>query len=204
MTPPKAPPISAVVLAAGSSSRFGENRNKLLAEWRGRTLIEYVIDAATNARVAGLVREVLVVSAADAPRVKSLAVASGCRTVHPPAESPMSASVRTAVAAIDHAAEGMLVLLGDQPMVTQAAIRAVLEAAAGSPQALVRAHYQGIADPVSHPAYIGRYHFARIHQLEGDKGLMARSDEFGLRWTEVWLEGDNPDIDHVRDLGRLP
>lgn len=195
--------VSAVVLAAGSSERFGAGRNKLLAEWRGRTLIEYAIDAATNARLGGVVTEVVVVAQEAVPRIKSLAVAASCRVVHPPPDSPMSASLKTAIAAVDSGAEGVVVLLGDQPLVTGKVVRAVVEVAERSGQALVRARFSGYADPVSHPVFIGRRHFGLIHQLSEDAGLAATVAALGLRWVEVPFAGDNPDIDHSLDLDRL-
>ena len=194
--------VSAVVLAAGTSDRFGA-RDKLLAEWRGRTLIEYVLDAANNARLAGAVTECVVVAPATATRIKSLAVGEGFRVAHPPADAPMSASLKTAISALAPGAEGVVVLLGDQPMVTGDAIRAVIKAAKTSPQALGRAHYRGYADTLSHPVFIGRYHFGLVHQLEGTEGFGATAAKHGLRWTEVWLDGDNPDIDFAVDLDRL-
>ncbi len=195
--------VSAVVLAAGSDHRFGANRNKLLAEWRGRTLIEHVISAATNAWHAGVVNEVLVIAPAGETRIKSLAVADGCRVLHPALEQPISASLQLAVSAVHPGTEGVVVLLADQPMVTRHAVQAVVEAAGGSPQALVRARYNGYADPVSHPAYIGRYHFGMVHRIEGSESFHLTTERQRVRWKEVWLDGDNPDVDHPFDLERL-
>lgn len=195
--------VSAVVLAAGGNGRFSGETSRLLVEWRGRTLIEQVLDGATNARLAGVVNEVIVVAPAGAARIKSIAVAEGCRVVHPPADAPMSASLKTGVAALGPGAEGMLVLLADQPMVNVGAIRAVVEGAKGSPQAFVRAHYQGFADAVSHPVFIGRNLFWLIHQNDDDTGFGGIAEKHALRWREVWLEGNNPDVDSPLDLDRL-
>lgn len=29
------------------------------------------------------------------------------------------------------------------------------------------------------------------------------AEQHAMRWTEIWLEGDNPDVDSVMDLERL-
>ena len=195
--------VSAVVMAAGGNGRFGGERSRLLSEWRGRTLIEHVLDGATNARLAGLVSEVIVVAPESATRIKSIAVGEGCRVVHPPVDGPMSASLKAATAALGPGAEGVVVLLADQPLVNVGHIRAVIDGAKGSPQAFVRAHYQGFADAVSHPVFIGRNLFWLIHQNDDDSGFGGIAEKHALRWREVWLEGNNPDIDSPMDLERL-
>jgi len=196
--------VSAVILAAGKSSRFGGGRDKLLAEWRGRTLIEHVLAAAINAKLAGVVTEIIVVAADDAPRVKSIAIADSCRVVHPTApEAGISASLRAAVAALAPGADGAVILLGDQPMVSPAVIAEVIAAAKESPQALVRAHYRGNADMLSHPVFIGRNHFGLVHQTSADQGFQAIAERHQLKWTEVWVVGHNPDVDFAADLDRL-
>ena len=63
--------------------------------------------------------------------------------------------------------------------------------------------FSAAADPSSHPALIGRNHFALAHQIGEEGGFQAATERHGFRWTEVWLDGDNPDVDHVFDLGRL-
>lgn len=196
--------VSAVILAAGKSSRFGGGRDKLLAEWRGRTLIEHVLAAALNAKLAGTVTEVVVVASTDAPRIKSLAIADSFRVVHPQdPEGGISASLRAGIAALAPGAEGAVILLGDQPMVRAEVIAEVVEAAAGSPQVLARAHYRGNADMLSHPVFIGRHHFGLVHQTAADLSFQAIAERHRLRWTEVWVEGHNPDIDFQTDLERL-
>lgn len=199
----RAKQVSAVVLAAGANRRFAGPHSKLLSEWRGRTLIEHVLEAAANARLAKLVSEIVVVAPADAARLKSLAVAVECRVCHPPPDGPLSESLKAALAAIDPRADGIVILLGDQPLVTQRVIKALLDKAGASPRALARVHYSGVADPVSHPVYIGRDHFRLVHELEGDEGFRVATERLGLRWSEAWVEGDNPDVDHTFDLTRL-
>lgn len=195
--------VSAVVLAAGASQRFGPGQNKLLAQWRGRALIEYALGAALNARLAGAVSEVVVVTRADATRLNSIAAGVSSRVVHPPADAPMSSSLKTAVAAVDPAAEGIVLLLGDQPMVTGSMVAALVEVAARSGQGLVRAHFRGFADPVSHPAFVASRHFGLIHQLDADTGFSAAVTRLGLHWLELPFDGDNPDVDYPADLERL-
>jgi molybdenum cofactor cytidylyltransferase len=197
--------VGAIILAAGSSSRFGGGRDKLLAEWKGHALIEYPLAAAANARMAGVITECLVVTQPTATRIKSIAAGEGCRFVHPlpPPNEGISASLRAGVAALGPGADGAIILLGDQPQVTPEAIAGVIAAANGSPQALVRAHYQGTADQLSHPVFIGRYHFGLVHETAGDKGFQALTEERGLRWTEVWFDKNNLDVDFVEDLDLL-
>lgn len=116
--------LAAVVLAAGSSRRMG--RDKLLLPWGRTTVLEATI---TNLRLAGIARPLVVIHGRDARldmRVRDL----GAEVVeHPAAEAgEMLGSLQRGLAALPAAAEAVLVLLGDQPMIGPAVIRAVLDA----------------------------------------------------------------------------
>ena len=113
--------IGAVVLAAGEGSRFGGPKH--LAELDGRPLLEHVLIAL--AAVPAVERIVLVLGA-RADEIRARVDLHGAEVVIADdwAEG-QAASLRAGLTALDDT-DGALILLGDQPGMTPAAIEAVL------------------------------------------------------------------------------
>jgi CTP:molybdopterin cytidylyltransferase MocA len=202
-----------VVLAAGRGRRFsegrGENANKLLAEWRGRPLIEWVLDTLSAAvrrqRLAGG----LVVHRPDDVAIAGLARRFGFLPVPAPnADLGLSASLKTGLTAltpIDIGEEpaAALICLGDQPTVSHSTIELVMAEGRGDPAALIRPHYRSAPEVPGHPVLIGRRHWPLVVELDGDRGFGASLAEHGLTWTTVPVPGRNPDVDTIEDLESL-
>lgn len=180
--------VAAVLLAAGSGSRFDGETHKLLAPLRGSTVLAHALDAV---RASGL--EVYVVTGAvdladhvgdDVTIVHNEAWAEG-----------QASSVHVGVAAA--AADGhdaVVVGLGDQPFVTEEAWRAV----AASDAAIAVATYDGRrGNPV------------RLHSSVWDL-LPTSGDEVGRAVMRsrpdlvrpIPCAGDASDIDTLEDLHR--
>ena len=134
--------IGGLILAAGEGRRFGGT--KQLAELDGRPLLEHALAAVTA-----------VVAARGRARPRRRRDPRGASTCRAPSRSSasdwhegQSASLRCGLAALD-GADAVLVVLGDQPGITAAAIDAVL--AAGGDEDAVRATYDGAP---SHPVLL--------------------------------------------------
>jgi molybdenum cofactor cytidylyltransferase len=188
--------ISGVVLAAGTSSRLG--RPKQLLELRGRPLLQHAIDAAAG---AGL-DEVVVVLGHESERIASaLELPAGARVVvNDDYASGQSTSLRTGLTSLDSRAEAAAILLGDQPGLTSAAIRKVLDAFRESDAPIVRALWQGTP---GHPVVLARSEWESVRGLEGDKG--ARDLVAASARADV-IEMDEPpvaDVDTWEQYERL-
>jgi molybdenum cofactor cytidylyltransferase len=156
------PAVSAIVLAAGSGSRMGEQ--KLLLQIAGRTIIEWVVDAALGSGA----NEVIVVIGAEGERVRE-SLGRRAVTVVENAHymEGMSTSIRAGLdsAAVD--TDAVAFLLGDQPFVTSELIDLVLARFAETGAPLVRPIAAGRP---AHPVLIGRDLFPELRRLEGDLG----------------------------------
>lgn len=108
-------PIRAVVLAAGSSRRTAPVQ-KLLAPFRGRTLVDYALAAALPWN------PVVIAGAEVAERVRTANLCSIVLNEHP--ERGMSYSLKLADAAIPPEAS-LLVFLADKPSVAQQTVERV-------------------------------------------------------------------------------
>ena len=190
--------ISAVVLAAGSSTRLG--RPKQLLDLDGRPILQHVLDAA---EASGALAEIVLVlgHAADAIEA-SVRLPENARIVrNPEYELGQSTSLRAGLWACDPATEAAVILLGDQPRVSPGAVRAVATGFARTGNTIVRVRYR---DGPGHPVLVAREEWESILDIRGDTGardlITARPE-----WVhEVEVDADRPsDVDTWADYERL-
>lgn len=182
------PIVSGLVLAAGGSSRMG--RPKMLLPIAGEPLVARAVRPLLE---AGLSRIVVVIGAeADAVHAALPAVTDVAAVVNAAWRTGMASSLRVGLAACA-GADAVLVVLGDQPSVTAAAVGRVLAAAPGRP--LVVASHAG---RVVHPILFARELFPELEALDGDVG--AREVVRRHLARAALVEGDAPrDVDTEDD-----
>jgi molybdenum cofactor cytidylyltransferase len=107
-------------------------------------------------------------------------------------------SIRSALTQVREDAEGVVLLLGDQPGVTADTIAALLEVA--------RSHAVGVCsydDGLGHPLWFHRRMFETLAGLHGDKAVWKLVDA-GEDVVEVRCDGDVPlDVDTWADYEAL-
>lgn len=182
-----------VVLAAGASRRLG--RPKQLLAYRGRTLLDAVL---TTARSAGLTQVVVALGGA-AEEVRSRTDLHGVDVVvNPDFGEGCATSIRTSLSRVVDDADGIVLLLGDQPGVTVESIRALL-AGAGD-------HAVGVCsydDALGHPLWFHRRTFETLAGLHGDKAVWKLVDT-GDDVARVVVPGPVPrDVDTWADYHAL-
>jgi len=195
--------FEAVVLAAGSGSRFGGG--KLLAPWGDGVLL----DGALACAFAAPARGVSVVTGADAGRVAAAARAYAARAgqaarlriveVRDHAQG-MGASLRAGIAALPADTAAVFVFLGDMPRVPVAVLGPMAAALrAGAPAAA-----PAFAGRRGNPVLLGAALFPDLKALEGDQGarqvLQALGDS--LATIEAPDDGVLFDVDEPGDLDR--
>ena len=184
--------ISAILLAAGSGSRFGGD--KLLHPLPDGTPIGV---AAARNLLAAVPDVVAVVRPGDFP-LADLLEQEGCRvTVCPHAARGMGASLAHGVGACRNA-DGWLVALADMPSIKSATVTLVVrELEAG--RDLIAPTYQGQR---GHPVGFGKRFGAQLTALDGDAG--ARDIIAAHKGELTLIECDDPgillDIDRRNDL----
>jgi molybdenum cofactor cytidylyltransferase len=187
--------VAAVVLAAGAGSRFGGG--KLLASLEGRPVLQHVLDRLAEAGVS----DVVVVLGDDTAAVENaIEWRRERRLRNPEPGRGLSSSVRIGIEALDGEVEGALIVLGDQPLLPIAAIRAVLDAAADAGRPIVVPVYP--EDGGRNPVLVGREAFGLVAEATGDRGLgpvIAAHPEL-VRELSVDVAAGNPDIDTRADL----
>ncbi len=188
--------VVAIVLAAGSASRFGSP--KALAVLEGRPILQHVLDAVASADVA----QVVVVLGAAADEVEGTIHWRGEQRVrNPNPERGLASSLSVGLAALPTGAEAALIVLGDQPRLRPEVIRAVIERwRAGSKPIVVPRYAAGGA---LNPVLLARAAWPLAMALEGDRGMGPLINASPDLVTDVPVQGDNPDVDTPADLARL-
>jgi molybdenum cofactor cytidylyltransferase len=183
--PQSAPKIAGILLAAGRSSRMGA-RNKLLAEITGKPMVRH----AAEALAASKVFQTVVVTGHERERVEeALEGVAGDRVHNPHFAAGLATSLVAGLETIAGDADGVVVALGDMPLVGARDIDRLI--AAFNP-----AEQRSICVPVSggrrgNPVLWGRQHFAALQALSGDQGAKALFDQYADEIVEVAFEGEN-------------
>lgn len=184
--------IPVAILAAGASRRLGTS--KLLLRWRGLSLLERVIHQAR-----ALETPVYVVAGSGYPLVRyRTAVHPSLWLYNPDWAGGMSTSLRLAVRRMPADAEGVLVLLADQPRVPLHHLRRLYREASAAPRRPVAT---GVAGKAMVPAYLPRSLWPELLALRGDQGARGLLASVGPRLLSCDAAGE--DVDTWKDWRRL-
>jgi molybdenum cofactor cytidylyltransferase len=155
--------ISAIILAAGMSTRLGQP--KQLLDIDGRPLLQHVVDAAANAAVD----EIVVVLGHESDRIAdALRLPSTARVVvNPDYMRGQSTSLLLGLRSLDPDSDAAVLLLGDQPRLPATAVDAVIDAFLKGGSPIVRAIWDGTP---GHPVVVARAEWAGFEALTGDAG----------------------------------
>lgn len=184
--------IHAIILAAGSGSRFGGG--KLMTPWRGGVLLDGALDAA----FAAPVETVTVVVGAD-PDVEAHAKGRDARVAEAKDHAVgLSASLKAGIASLPWDAAGVLVFLGDMPLVPHGVLALLVEAIEGGAPAAVPVFEGRIGNPAALSARL----FPEVMALQGDRGARSILEALGDALVRVQSPGLGVliDIDRPGDL----
>jgi molybdenum cofactor cytidylyltransferase len=192
--PDDAGAVAAVVLAAGSSRRMGQN--KLLLRMEGETLVARV---ARRAAAAGL-NPVIVVLGHEAERVRLALEGVACRTVVNDGHARgQASSFRAGIAALPEATRAAVVLLADMPRVTVEMIAALVARYREAPAPLVISEYEGVAAP---PTLYDRSLFSDILSSDTPGRDVVRRHRASAGVVQ-WPADRLADLDEPADLERF-
>ena len=196
---------AAIILAAGSSSRMGEGRHKLLLPLDERPVLAHVIEAA----LASQARPILIVLGHQAEQVRSQIASYVEHTAITLIENPdylqgMSTSMRIALEALvsnddkkkhmEQEIDSALIILGDQPLITPQIIDALIDIWHKTGKRIVAPLYAGKR---GNPTLFAASLFAELQEVSGDEGgrsVLARHKE-ELETVELGNETASYDVD---------
>jgi molybdenum cofactor cytidylyltransferase len=169
--------FAAIILAAGSSSRMGAGRHKLLLPLGNRPVLAHVI----TATLASQARPIVLVLGHQAEQVRTHVATFAVSPAVISIENPhylqgMSTSLRAGLQTliqsekICHSLAGVIILLGDQPLMTAHSIDALITCKQTTDKRIIAPLYNGKrGNPVLFDASL----FPELMEISGDEG--ARS-----------------------------
>ena len=194
------PDIAAIVLAAGRGSRFGagEADSKVAALHAGLPLVAHVVASALASKATAVI---VVTGHAGAHVVAALAGLAVTIVHNPTYADGMAGSLKAGLAALPSACDGVLILLGDMPLVRRATLDALIGAFDPEACEAVVPTFDGRR---GNPVLIGRALFDAVLQLEGDEGARGLLKQSGaVRTCQVDDPGVTLDIDTTEALRGL-
>lgn len=194
--------LAALILAAGSSSRMERQQHKLLLPLGDRPVVAHAVEAA----LASAAQPILVVLGHQAEQVHAAlhAYAAGKRLLfvkNPDYRQGMSTSLRAGLQAItelDRAVskpiDGIIVLLGDQPLITARVITMLIEAWQETDKQIVAPLYNGKR---GNPVIFGADLFPELMTVTGDEGGRSVIEQHrqDIATVELGDAAANSDVD---------
>lgn len=191
--------ITAIVLAAGTSSRMGTA--KQLLTYRGLPLLRHVVENLLVSQVDNIIVVLGHQAAEVAKTLNGLPVQLVINQDFACGQSTSIKSGLTLVAGANYQYRGVLFVLGDQPLVTPETINLIIEHHRQY-GGIVAPYYQGVR---GNPVLFDRKFFTELDSLTGDIGareIIARHPE-DLSKVEVQDIGVLQDIDTPEDYRKL-
>ena len=198
-SPARAANVSALVLAAGRSTRMGPV-NKLLVPVGGRAMVRAVVEQLEGSSV----RPIIVVTGHEAERVGEALAGTEVRLIHNPAyREGLSASIRAGLPALPESAAAAIICLGDMPLVESRHVDKLV--AAFDPD-----EGRDICVPVfegkrGNPVLFARRFFEEVAAVRGDVGARHLIGEYEEYVCEVAMDDRAVlfDVDSPRALDEL-
>jgi molybdenum cofactor cytidylyltransferase len=188
--------ISAILLGAGESKRMG--KDKLSLPWGEETVLEHCLRILLRSEVQEVI---LVISNLaqwkqnryDNPKIKVV--------LNPRYREGMSSSIRKGLQALDRSSRGVLIALGDQPLLKTRTINRLIHAFALGKGKIVIPSFQR---KMGHPVIFHRRYERELMRLKGDVGGKSIIERHAreVKRVRVRSEGVIKDIDTWKDYGR--
>ncbi len=182
-------PVSAILLAAGRSSRMG--KLKQLMPLGENTILEQTLDNLLGSKVI----EVIVVLGHKAEEItKRLSGRPVKLVVNPLYRKGMGTSIAAGLKFVDSQAQAVMLVLGDQPYVDSPTINRLIDAFGTNKKGIIIPTHK---KQRGHPLIFDRKYQAQLHNLSGDIGgrEIIRQNPEDVLEVPVKCEGVVIDID---------
>lgn len=191
--------VAVLILAAGQSRRMGKE-NKLLAEIDGKAMLRHTAETALKSKAAA----VFGVTGHEKEKVEALFSNLGITSFHNPDYAQgLSSSLKTGFRALADDYDGVVICLGDMPLVGASLFNALIDAFDSEEgRAIIVPTFRGKR---GNPVLIGSQYKSEILTLTGDigaKGLIAENESHVFN-VEADKDSIFTDIDTPEALNAL-
>ena len=181
--------ISAIVLAAGQATRFGQC--KQLMRHGEKALLQHVLDNLAQSTID----EVVVVLGARADEIREQIQFGKARVImNPDYANGMSTSIQAGLRAIN--SDAAMIVLADQPFVTSRTLDALLDEYRRTRASVLIPTYNGFR---GNPVIVGKSLFPEMMEIRGDTGCRAIFGDHAVTKLAVDDRGVITDIDTMED-----
>lgn len=187
--------LFALVLAAGAANRFGST--KQLAQYRGQALVARAVRAAES--ICGS-RTLLVVGKEHHAVTAACQPLRGFFIYNPNFADGIAGSIRSGIRCLANQADGILLLLADQPLIDRDHLESLESAWRSAPESIIASAY---ADTLGPPAIFPGKYFASLAALRGDRGAKSLLEANRDHLKTIAFEKGSVDVDVPADLERL-
>ncbi|MFE9325369.1 NTP transferase domain-containing protein [Nocardia sp. NPDC052278] len=186
--------VTGVVLAAGASRRLGTA--KQLLPYRNTTVLGATLEAVRSCAFD----QTIVTLGAAATAIRQQVDLAGLEVVMADDfGSGCSSSLRSALRVVHPGAAGIVLMLGDQPGLSAAAVQRLI--AEGTSTAITICRYH---DGVGHPFWLSRSVFGELARLHGDKAVWKIIESGRVPVSRLHVDAPMPlDVDTWDDYERL-
>ena len=192
--------ITAIVPAAGLSTRMGQN--KLLMRFDGKSLIEHAVDTLMTSGVD----EIIVVLGHEANRIRSQLEGKNVHFVdNPDYRTGLSTSVRAGIEAAPKGSDAMMIYLADQPLLEADEIRRLILAFAEAKRAGKSIVVPFFGNERGNPVILDASYREMVLDIAGDVGCRRIIKTHPEQVFAVQMETDHVvrDVDTPEDFLRV-
>ena len=183
--------IEAVVLAAGRSSRMGNN-NKLLEEINGVPVLHNVMNSIRGSAIT----DTIVVLGYEADKVKSSLNGYKTKSVYNAKyQTGLSSSIKTGIEALNTSIDGVIIVLGDMPGITREILNTLIRYF--NPEEGAEICVPTYKNQPGNPVLWSKRFFPELCKIEGDIGgrdLIHKYSEFVVQ-CPVKTDAIHQDVD---------
>jgi molybdenum cofactor cytidylyltransferase len=191
--------VSAVILAAGTSTRMG--RAKQLLPLGETTVLARTLENVRSARLDDIVLVLGASAEAIRQQLPQSLLESVKVVINHNYGQGMASSLREGVSHVSPQSDAALIILGDQPFIQPKTLHQIIDGYRGARAQIVIPSYQGNR---GNPVLLDRSVFSEVMALEGDTGCRAIFSHHldGILKVEVEDSGILLDIDSQDDYER--
>ena len=187
-----------IILAAGESKRFG--KPKQLATYKGKTLLQNVIDEAAKTDEAAVC---VVLGAHREDILAGHITAHIIAGINEDWQSGMASSIQTGLHRLQQNytdLEGVIIAVSDQPFLSATIFDALIAEQKKSFKGIVASAY---ANTLGTPVYLDKKYFEKLMALKGDGGAKQILETHEDDVAQVQFEQGEIDIDSPEDLAAI-